>query len=206
VISGEHAKNDKVPLGGKPEPSGSKPKGKVSSGGMKLSGNKHKQKEHKEESSGSTKPHNKKGDKKKMMKKVVYYDTDSSAPSTSDIESTSSKRQEHKRSNHIPFVYPRISECAQLLWVPLGRPHQFYGDDYAMWSDKMRHHITSLHESIWDIVEFGVQSPQVGEEDSDSDEAAQFLHFNSQATTILLATLSKEEYNKVQGLKGVKEI
>jgi hypothetical protein len=75
-----------------------------------------------------------------------------------------------------------------------------------MWSDKMRHHITSLHESIWDIVEFGVQSPQVGEEDSDSDEAAQFLHFNSQATTILLATLSKEEYNKVQGLKGVKEI
>jgi hypothetical protein len=75
-----------------------------------------------------------------------------------------------------------------------------------MWSDKMRHHITSLHESIWDIVEFGVQGPQVGEEDSDSDEAAQILHFNSQATTILLATLSKEEYNKVQGLKGVKEI
>jgi hypothetical protein len=25
-----------------------------------------------------------------------------------------------------------------------------------MWSDKMRHHLSSLHESIWDIVEFGV--------------------------------------------------
>jgi hypothetical protein len=25
-----------------------------------------------------------------------------------------------------------------------------------MWSDKMRHHLTSLHTSIWDIVEFGV--------------------------------------------------
>jgi hypothetical protein len=24
-----------------------------------------------------------------------------------------------------------------------------------MWSDKMRHHLTSLHISIWDIVEFG---------------------------------------------------
>jgi hypothetical protein len=24
-----------------------------------------------------------------------------------------------------------------------------------MWSDKMRHHLTSLDESIWDIVEFG---------------------------------------------------
>jgi hypothetical protein len=24
-----------------------------------------------------------------------------------------------------------------------------------MWSDKMRHHLTSLHSSIWDIIEFG---------------------------------------------------
>jgi hypothetical protein len=24
-----------------------------------------------------------------------------------------------------------------------------------MWSNKMRHHLTSLHEIIWDIVEFG---------------------------------------------------
>jgi hypothetical protein len=35
---------------------------------------------------------------------------------------------------------------------------------------------------------------------------AQIVHFNSQATTILLTSLSREEYNKVQGLKSVKEI
>jgi hypothetical protein len=35
---------------------------------------------------------------------------------------------------------------------------------------------------------------------------AQIEHFNSQATTILLASLSREEYNKVQGLKSAKEI
>jgi hypothetical protein len=29
----------------------------------------------------------------------------------------------------------------------------------------MRHHLTSLHESIWDIVEFGAQVPQVGDKD-----------------------------------------
>jgi hypothetical protein len=70
----------------------------------------------------------------------------------------------------------------------------------------MRHHLTSLHESIWDIVEFGAQAPQVGDEDYDSDEAAQIRHFNSQATSILLASLCREEYNKVQGLKNAKEI
>jgi hypothetical protein len=58
----------------------------------------------------------------------------------------------------------------------------------------------------WDIVEFGAQAPQVGDEDYDSDEPAQIRHFNSQATSIFLASLCREEYNKVQGLKNAKEI
>jgi hypothetical protein len=46
----------------------------------------------------------------------------------------------------------------------------------------------------------------VGDKDYDSDEVDQIRHFNSQATTILLASLCREEYNKVQGLKTTKEI
>jgi hypothetical protein len=75
-----------------------------------------------------------------------------------------------------------------------------------MWSDKMTHHLTSLHASIWDIVELGAQVPSVGDEGYDSDEVAQIKHFDSQATTILLASLCREEYNKVQGLKSAMEI
>jgi hypothetical protein len=89
----------------------------------------------------------------------------------------------------MPLHYPCISKRAPLISVPLGKPPYFDGEDYCMWSDKTRHHLTSLHESIWDIVEFGAQAPQVGDEDYDSDEAAQFRHFNSQATSILLASL-----------------
>jgi hypothetical protein len=37
------------------------------------------------------------------------------------------------------------------------------GEDYSMWSDKMRHHLTSLHKSIWDIVEYGAQVPNKGD-------------------------------------------
>jgi hypothetical protein len=69
----------------------------------------------------------------------------------------------------------------------------------------MRHHLTSLHKSICDIVEFGAQAPQVGDEDYDSDEATQIRHFNSHETSIILASLCREEYNKVQGLKNAKE-
>jgi hypothetical protein len=142
------------------------------------------------------------------MRKVVYYETDSSSPSTSgsDAPSITSKRHERKKYSKIPLRYPRISKRTPLLSVPLGKPPVFDSEDYNMWSDKMRHHLTSLHTSIWNVVEFGVQVPSVGDEDYDSDEVAQIHHFNSQATTILLASLSQEEYNKVQELKSAKEI
>jgi hypothetical protein len=89
-------------------------------------------------------------------------------------------------------MLPSYSQTRSLLSVPLGKLPYFDGEDYCMWSDKMRHHLTSLHESIWDIVEFGAQAPQVGDEDYDSDEAAQIRHFNSQATSILNAQIRCE--------------
>jgi hypothetical protein len=97
---------------------------------------------------------NRSGDKKKKMKKVVYYETDSSSPSTSGFESAfvTSKRYECKKYSKMPLRYPRISKRTPLLFVPLGKPPFFDGEDYCMWSYKMRHHLTSLHKSIWDIV------------------------------------------------------
>jgi hypothetical protein len=192
-MSGTHAKKEMV-TGEKPATS----HGKAPSG---ESGNKKR-----EESPPRIKSH-RSGDKKKKMKKVVYYETDSSSPSTSgsDTPSVTSKRHERKKFSKIPLRNPRISKRTPLLSVPLSKPPVFDGEDYCMWSDKMRHHLTSLHASIWDIVEFGAQEPSLGDEGYDSDEVAQIQHFNSQATTILLASLSREEYNKVQGLNSAKE-
>jgi hypothetical protein len=162
---------------------------------------------HKEESSSSIKTQ-RKGDKKKKMKKVVYYEADSSSPSTfgSESASTTSKRHKRKKYSKMPLHYPRISKRTPLLSVPLGKPPVFDGEDYSMWSDKMRHYLTSLYKSIWDIVEYGAQVPKEGDKDYDLEEVDQIRHFNSQATTIFLASLSREEYNKVQGLKSAKEI
>jgi hypothetical protein len=192
VMSGDHAKKE-VMTGEKPATS----HGKTPSGESRNKG----------KESPSHKSH-RSGKKKKKMKKVVYYETDSSSPSTSgsDAPSVTSKRHERKKYSKMPLRYPRISRRTPLLSVPLGKPPVFEGEDYNMWSDKMRHHLTSLHTSIWDIVEFGAQVPSAGDEGYDSDKVAQILHFDSQATTILLASLSREEYNKVQGLKSAKEI
>jgi hypothetical protein len=199
VISGEHDKKELI-TEEKPGSSRKKNDGKTPS---KKAGDKHK--EDKDESVGFIKSQKKGDKKKKKMKNLVCYKTDSSTPSTSSVESTSSKRQERKKYSKIPLCYPRIPKRAPFLSVPLGKPPYFDGQDYCMWSDKMRHHLTSLHESIWDIVEFGAQTPQVGDDEYDSDEATQVRYFNSQATSILLASLCREDY-KVQGLKSAKEI
>jgi hypothetical protein len=163
-MSGDHAKRE-IMTGEKPAGSGRTL--------SRESGNKYK-----EESSSSIKSH-RRGDKKKKMKKVVYYETGSPSPSTFGTESsTTSKRHERKKYSKMSLRYPRISKRAPLLSIPLGKPPCFDGEDYRMWSDKMRHHLTSLHESIWDIVEFVAQAPKVGDEDYDSDETAQIRHFN----------------------------
>jgi hypothetical protein len=134
-MSGEHAKKEMV-TGEKPDTSHEKaPSGE--------SRNK------KKEESPPHKSH-RSGEKKKKMRKVVYYETDSSSPSTSgcDAPSVTSKRHERKKFSKIPLRYPHISKCTPLLSVPLGKPPMFDGEDYNMWSDKMRHHLTSLHTSI----------------------------------------------------------
>jgi hypothetical protein len=153
-MSREHAKMELI-TGEKLGSSGKKNEEKNPS---KEAGHKHK--EEKDESADSIKSHKKGDKKKKKMKKVIYYETNSSTPSTSGAESTSSKHQERKKYSKIPLHYPRISKHAHLLSIRLGKPPYFDGEDYCMWSDKMRYHQTSLHESIWYIVEFGAQAPQ----------------------------------------------
>jgi hypothetical protein len=192
-MSGDNAKKEIVTDGDKSTSHGKAPSGESSN---KMKGSPSHAKSHRS------------GDKKKKMKKVVYYETDSSSPSTSgsDTMSVTSKRHERKKFSKILLRYPRISKRTPLLSVPLGKPPVFDGEDYYLWSDKIRHHLTSLHSSIWDIVEFGAQVPSMGDEAYDSDEVAQIRHFDSQDTTILLDSLCREEYNKVQGLKSAKEI
>jgi hypothetical protein len=82
--------------------------------------------------------------------------------------------------------------CFQFLLVNL----------HTFWSHKMCSHLFSLHPSIWEIVENGMHF--------DSADNPVFIneqiHKNAQATTVLLASLCRDEYNKVSGLDNAKQI
>jgi hypothetical protein len=66
----------------------------------------------------------------------------------------------------------------------------------------MRSQLFSLHPSIWEIVENGMQF--------DSTDSPLFIneqiYKNAQAITVILASLCREEYNKVSGLDNAKQI
>jgi hypothetical protein len=138
--------------------------------------------------------------KKRRIKKIVYYDSDESSSSQRDDDDEKKKTI----NSNFSFDYSRIphNSNAHLLSIPLGKPPHFDGEDYGFWSHKMRSHLFSLHPSIWEIVENGMQF--------DSMDNPMFIneqiHKNAQATTVLLASLCREEYHKVSSLDNAKQI
>jgi hypothetical protein len=94
---------------------------------------------------------------------------------------------------------PRVSEFQH-------KPPQFDGEDYSWCSHKMCSHLVSLHPCIWDIVENGMNILYVDDENYNEVEVYELIHRNDQATIVLLATLCREVYNKVNCLKNAKEM
>jgi hypothetical protein len=63
-------------------------------------------------------------------------------------------------------------------------------------------HLFSLHPSIWEIVENGMHFDNTDNHVFINEQ----IHKNAQATTVLLASLRRDEYNKVSGLDNAKQI
>jgi hypothetical protein len=151
--------------------------------------------------SGSS--HKKRDEKKKRrIKKIVYYDSDASSSSPRDDDDSSSKKK--LVNQNYSFDYSRIpfNSNAHLLSIPVSKPPHFDGEDYSFWSHKMRSHLFSLHPSIWEIVESGMHFDSTNNPVFINEQ----IHKNAQATTVLLASLCRDEYNKVSGLDNAKQI
>jgi hypothetical protein len=152
--------------------------------------------------SGYKRKDGKKKKKTRRIKEIIYYDSDESSSSQKDDDNDYERRK--TVNSNFSFDYSRIPQStnAHLLSIPLGKPPHFDGEDYGFWSHKMRSHLFSLHPSIWEIVESGMKF--------DSSDSPMFIneqiHRNAQATTVLLVSLCREEYNKVSGLNNAKQI
>jgi hypothetical protein len=141
--------------------------------------------------------------KKRRIKKIIYYGSDASSSSPRDDDDDSSSKKRTVNQNY-SFDYSRMpcNSNAHLLSIPLGKPLHFDGEDYSFWSHKMRSHLFSLHPSIWEIVENGMHFDSTDKPVIINEQ----IHKNAQATTVLLASLCRDKYNKVSGLDNAKQI
>jgi hypothetical protein len=144
------------------------------------------------------------GKKKRCIKKIIYYDSDTSSSSPRDDDDEDSSSKMKTVNQNYSFDYSRISyiSSAHLFSIPLGKPPYFDGEDYSFWSHKMCSHLFSLHPSIWKIVENGMHFDSTDNPILINKQ----IHKNAQATTVLLASLWMDEYNKVCGLDNTKQI
>jgi hypothetical protein len=139
--------------------------------------------------------------KKRRIKKIIYYDNDASSSPRDDDDSSSKRKTVNQNFSFDYYCIPYNSN-AHLLSIPLGKPPHFDGQDYSFWSHKMCSHLFSLHPSIWEIIENRMHFDSTDNPVIINEQ----IHKNSQATTVLLAFLCRDEYNKVSGLDNAKQI
>jgi hypothetical protein len=146
--------------------------------------------------SGSS--HKKKdGKKKRRIKKIIYYDNDASSSSPRDDDDDDSSSKKKTVNQNYSFGYSRISYNSNALYFLflLENPHTLM--------ERITHFgvIKCIVIYFLSILAFGkswrMDNPVMINEQ---------IHKNAQATTVLLASLCRDEYNKVRGLDNAKQI
>jgi flagellar basal body-associated protein FliL len=99
---------------------------------------------------------------------------------------------------HVSLIIRMLTYCLFHLENPLTSMEKIIPSRVI----KMRSHLFSLHPSIWEIVENGMHFYSSDNPILTNEQ----IHKNAQATTVLLSSLCKDEYNKVSGLDNAKQI
>jgi hypothetical protein len=114
------------------------------------------------------------------------------------------RKGDKKSYNNTSFNYDNLLSSNAFTSVPVGKAPCFDGTDYTKWRYSMRVHLILLNLSVWIIVRTSVEFPD--EDEEPSYEQLQQIHLNAQASSVLLYSLEKVEFDRVNGLETVKEI
>jgi hypothetical protein len=131
--------------------------------------------------------------------------------SSSDDESTQVKKGKGKKKhgskssyNSTSFNYDTLPYNHSFTSVHSGKAPCFDGMNYAKWLHGMKVHLMSLNPSVWKVVCTCVDFLEEGE--TPDYNQLQQIHYNAQASNVLLTSLEKDEYDWVDGLEKASEI
>jgi hypothetical protein len=149
---------------------------------------------------------------KKKLKESKSREVASSSSSNEETDASSEEEVKDKKGgkgdkrsyNTTPFNYDSLPSSSTFTSIPIGKPPHFDGTNYTKWSYSMRMHLISLSPSVWNIVCVGIDFPSKDEEPN--FEQLQQIHRNAQACSVLLSSLEKDEFDRVNGVDKDKDI
>jgi hypothetical protein len=157
--------------------------------------------------------------KKLKTKKIEVPEVSSSSSSneegndssSSNDESVQAKKGKGKKKNGskpsyntTSFNYDSLPSSHSFTSLRVGKPPHFDGMNYAKWCHAMKVHRMSFNPSIWKVVCTCVEFLEYGE--TPDYNQLQQIHYNGQATNVMLSSLEKYEYDWVDGLENVNEM
>jgi hypothetical protein len=126
--------------------------------------------------------------------------------SSDDDESTQVKKGKGKKKhgskssyNSTSFNYDTLPYNHSFTSVHCGKAPYFDGMNYAKWHHGMKVHLMSLNPCVWKVVCTSVDFLEEGE--THDYNQLQQIHYNTQASNVLLTSLEKDEYDRVDGLE-----
>jgi hypothetical protein len=131
---------------------------------------------------------------------------DSSSNKSSQAKKGNGKKKKGSKSsyNTTSFNYDSLPSNHAFTFVHSGKAPHFNGMNYSKWHHGMKVHIISLNLSVWKVVCTGVDFS--GEGETLDYNQVQQIHYNAQASNVLLSSLEKDEYDYVDGLEKESEI
>jgi hypothetical protein len=156
--------------------------------------------------------------KKLKCKKTKVKEVSSSSSSneegndsSSDDESIQAKKGNGKKKNGAKpshnttsFNYASLPSNHSFTSVLVSKPHHFDGMNYIKWCHAMKVHLMSLNLNIWKVVCTSVEFLKDCE--TPDYNQLQQIHYNAQATNVLLSSLEKDEYDWIDGLDKANEM
>jgi hypothetical protein len=129
---------------------------------------------------------------------------ETNASSEEEAKGKRGRNEDNKLYNNTSFNYDNLPSSSAFTSVPIGKAPHFDGTDYTKCRYLMKMHQISLNLSIWTIMRTEVEFSYENEE-LDFEQFQQ-IHRNAQASSMLLSSLEKDEFDRVNGLEEAKDI
>jgi hypothetical protein len=124
---------------------------------------------------------------------------ESDASSEEEVKLKRGRKGDRRSYNTTSFNYDNLPPSSTFTSVPIDKAPHFNGMDYTKWKYSMKMHLISLHLRVWTIVSTGVDFPD--EDEEPRFEQLQQIHRNAQVTSVLISSLEKDEFDRVNGLE-----